>query len=163
MELLFLILGALLVLFGFIGSFLPVVPGLPISFLGILVMHWTIAPFSSAFIWGWTLAIVLFSILDNFIPAWTSQKIGGTCYGFWGSLLGMIFGIGFPPIGFIIGPLVGAFLGELIGGHGRDQAIKAAWGLFVGFMAAIGIKVVAALILCWYYGTELIQWVMSTK
>ena len=82
MELILLIIGALLVLFGFVGSFLPVVPGLPISLLGILIMQWAIAPFSSAFIWGWTLAIVLFSILDNFIPALTSQKTGGTRYGF---------------------------------------------------------------------------------
>ena len=161
MELILLIIGALLVLFGFIGSFLPVVPGLPISLLGILIMQWTIAPFSYAFIWGWILAIVLFSILDNFIPAWTSQKTGGTRYGFWGSLVGMIFGIGFPPIGFVIGPLVGAFLGEIIGGQGQRQSLRAAWGSFLGFMVATGIKVIAALILCWHYGTELIQWVMS--
>lgn len=161
MELLLLILGALFILFGFIGSFLPVVPGLPISLLGILIMQWTIAPFSSAFIWGWTIAIVLFSVLDNFIPAWTSQKTGGTRYGFWGSLFGMIVGIGFPPIGFIIGPLAGAFLGEIIGGQGQEQALRAAWGSFLGFMAATGIKVMAALILCWYYGTELIRWVLS--
>ena len=161
MELLLLILGALLILFGFIGSFLPVVPGLPISLLGILIMQWTIAPFSSAFIWGWAIAIVLFSVLDNFIPAWTSQKTGGTRYGFWGSLFGMIIGIGFPPIGFIIGPLAGAFLGEMIGGQGQEQALKAAWGSFLGFMAATGIKVMAALILCWYYGTELIRLVVS--
>ena len=57
MELLLLILGALFILFGFIGSFLPVVPGLPISLLGILIMQWTIAPFSSAFIWGWSLLL----------------------------------------------------------------------------------------------------------
>ena len=87
MELIVLIIGALLILFGFIGSFLPIVPGLPISLLGILIMQWTIAPFSSAFVWGWTLAIVLFSILDNFIPAWTSQKTGGTRYGFGGACL----------------------------------------------------------------------------
>ena len=161
MELLLLILGALFILFGFIGSFLPVVPGLPISLLGILIMQWTIAPFSSAFIWGWTIAIVLFSVLDNFIPAWTSQKTGGTRYGFWGSLFGMIVGIGFPPIGFIIGPLIGAFLGEIMGGQGQEQALMAAWGSFLGFMAATGIKVMAALILCWYYGTELIRWVLS--
>ena len=73
----------------------------------------------------------------------------------------MIFGIGFPPVGFIVGPLVGAFLGEIIGGQGQQQALKAAWGSFLGFMAATGIKVMAALILCWYYGTELIQWAMS--
>lgn len=124
MELLLLILGALLILFGFIGSFLPVVPGLPISLLGILIMQWTIAPFSSAFIWGWAIAIVLFSVVDNFIPAWTSQKTGGTRYGFWGSLLGIIVGIGFPPIGFIIGPLIGAFLGEMMGAKVKSKPLR---------------------------------------
>ena len=91
----------------------------------------------------------------------TSQKTGGTRYGFWGSLFGMIVGIGFPPIGFIIGPLIGAFLGEIMGGQGQEQALRAAWGSFLGFMATTGIKVMAALILCWYYGTELIRWVVS--
>ena len=91
-----------------------------------------------------------------------SQKTGGTRYGFWGSLLGIIVGIGFPPIGFIIGPLIGAFLGEMMGGQGQEQALKAAWGSFLGFMAATGIKVMAALILCWYYGTELIRWMASS-
>ena len=69
MELLLLLLGGLLVLFGFIGSFLPIVPGLPISLLGILIMQWTLAPFSSAFIWGWTFAIILFSIVELISPS----------------------------------------------------------------------------------------------
>ena len=40
----------------------------------------------------------------------------------------MIFGIGFPPVGFIVGPLVGAFLGEIIGGQGQQQGAKSSMG-----------------------------------
>ncbi len=161
MELLLILLGGLLVLFGFIGSFLPIVPGLPISLLGILILQWTLTPFSNAFIWGWTIAVILFSILDNFVPAWANQKIGGTRYGLWGTLLGMLLGFAFPPLGFILGPLIGAFVGELLGGQNQQQALRSAWGSFVGFMAATGIKVMAALVLMWYYGREVIRWAGS--
>lgn len=50
----------------------------------------------------------------------------------------------------------------MMGGQGQEQALKTAWGSFLGFMAASGIKVIVALILCWYYGTELIRWVTSS-
>ena len=51
------------------------------------------------------------------------------------------------PLGIVIGPLAGAFLGELIAGKPQTDAIKSAWGAFVGFLAGTLIKLVAILVM----------------
>ncbi|MDZ7808636.1 MAG: DUF456 domain-containing protein [Gracilimonas sp.] len=70
-------------------------------------------------------------------------------------LLGLIAGIFFPPIGFVVGPLVGAFVGELIAGQKSDRALRSALGAFAGFMAATGLKVIAACVMGFYYFTNI--------
>ena len=41
MDLTLAILGSLLVLIGFFGSILPIIPGPPISWAGLLLLKWT--------------------------------------------------------------------------------------------------------------------------
>ncbi len=90
-------------------------------------------------------------VLDNVLPTWGTKKLGGTPYGIWGSILGLLVGIFFPPIGFVLGPLIGAFVGEIIGGNNTDKALKSALGSFAGFMAATGMKVMAASVMAYYF------------
>jgi uncharacterized protein YqgC (DUF456 family) len=156
METIILIIAALLVVIGFIGAFLPVVPGLPISYAGLLILQLTAAPFSLTFMLVWAGITILFGfILDNVIPAWATKKSGGSAYGVTGSIVGLIAGLFFPPVGFIIGPLAGAFAGEIIAGQKSDRAIKSALGAFVGFMAATGLKVIAAGMMGFYFFTNI--------
>ncbi|MTI88970.1 MAG: DUF456 domain-containing protein [Balneolaceae bacterium] len=152
MELLWIILGGLLIITGIIGAFLPVMPGLPFSYLGLIVLQLVYAPFTVTFLVVWALIVAGVMLIDGVIPAWGTKKFGGSSYGVTGSIVGLILGIFlFPPLGFIWGPLVGAFIGELIAGNKSDKAFKSALGSFIGFMAATGIKVITAGTMAYYY------------
>lgn len=152
METIIIILGAILIIAGLLGSFLPVLPGPPISYVGMLLLQLTSTPpFTVKFLIIWALIVIAIMILDNVVPAWGARKYGGSPFGVWGSIVGLIAGFFFPPMGIIIGPIAGAFLGEMIGGKTSDQAIRAAWGSFVGFMAGTLMKVIASGMIGYYF------------
>ncbi|HRB71536.1 DUF456 domain-containing protein [Flavobacterium sp. WV_118_3] len=149
MEYFLLITGLICMLVGILGSFLPVLPGPPISWVGLLLLYLTKGiPFSY-----WILGITLFvavavAILDYVIPAKGTKKFGGSQYGVWGTNIGLIIGLIAPiPLGFIIGPFVGALVGELIyDSKDHHRAVKAATGSFIGFLASTFIKFVVCMV-----------------
>jgi len=99
METILIILGALCILAGFIGSFLPIVPGTPVTYCGLLILQLTTQPFSATFLIVWALIVATIMILDNVIPAYGTKKFGGSPYGIWGSLLGSLCaGVNFPAL-----------------------------------------------------------------
>lgn len=152
MEPLLLIIGAICMIVGILGAFIPMIPGLPFSYAGIILLQIVHQPFSWLFLIVWAILVILITFfLDTIIPAWSTSKFGGTKYGVTGSLVGLFVGMFFPPLGFIFGPLIGAFAGELIGGSKTDHAFKAALGAFIGFMGVTGLKIIAAAILAFYY------------
>ena len=116
MDVVLLIVGFLLVLTGIVGSFLPVLPGPPLAWFGLLLLYCIDAIPMNYWILGSTLAITLvISVLDYTIPAQGTKRFGGSKYGIWGTNIGLVVGIFAPiPGGFIIGPFVGAFIGELL-------------------------------------------------
>ena len=79
MDILLIVLGAICLLLGLVGCVAPVVPGVPLSYLGLLLLHWTErVQFSWQFLVVWGVVVVVIQILDYFIPAWGSKKFGGT-------------------------------------------------------------------------------------
>jgi hypothetical protein len=148
MDLLLLILGFVCMVVGVFGSFLPVLPGPPISWLGLLLLYFTVAIPINYWILGITLVIaIVVAILDYVIPAKGTKRYGGSSYGVWGTNIGLIVGIIIPiPFGFIIGPFVGAFVGELIyNSKDHNRALKAATGSFIGFLASTFMKFVVCM------------------
>lgn len=152
METLLIIIGSLLMISGFIGSFLPIIPGPPLSYVGLLTLQLTSShPFSLQFLVIWALVVAILMVLDNVIPAYGTKKFGGSAYGIWGCIIGIFIGFFFPPVGLVAGPLVGAFVGELVGGKNSDQALRSAWGSFVGFLASTVLKVMASGLMGYYF------------
>lgn len=153
MDILLLILGFVLMLVGILGSFLPVLPGPPVSWLGLLLLHLTKAIPSNWTFLGITLAIALIVFaLDYIIPALGTKKFGGSKYGVIGTTLGLLVAIIFPVLGvfgIIIWPFVGAFVGELLNRTDSKTAAKAAFGSFLGFLTGTFIKFLVAVI---YFG-----------
>ncbi|SEI02828.1 hypothetical protein SAMN02927937_02835 [Paenimyroides aquimaris] len=154
MEFLILIVSLLFVLAGIAGSVLPALPGPPLSWIGLLILYTTPQmPFNYTTL-GITFVItLLIVILDYVIPAQGTKRFGGSKYGIWGTNIGLIVGIFAPiPLGFIIGPFLGAFIGELIYDQNNSKrALKAATGSFIGFVASSFIKFVFCMILLGIY------------
>ncbi|AOW21692.1 DUF456 domain-containing protein [Urechidicola croceus] len=154
MDIFLLLLGFFFIFLGIIGSFLPVLPGPITGWIGLLLLHLTkIIPLDWTFL-GITLGIsVLIWGLDYIIPAWGTKKFGGSKYGIWGTMLGLIVGLIFMgPLGIIIGPFIGAFIGEMIhDSTDGKRATKAAFGSFVGFMLSTGLKFLVSIIFAGLY------------
>jgi uncharacterized protein YqgC (DUF456 family) len=142
MDIILVILGLICCIVGLFGSFLPALPGPPISWLGLLLLYFTSFVQMNYWVLGITfLLTIVISILDYTIPAKGTKKFGGTKYGVWGTNIGLIIGLFFPPIGFIIGLFLGAFIGELIyNSQDKKGALKAAFGAFLGFLVSSFLK-----------------------
>lgn len=149
MEYILLILGICLIFGGIIGSILPALPGLPISWLGLLCLFFVPGIETNYWLLGITLLItIVLSVLDYLIPAKGTKMFGGTSYGIWGTNIGLVVGLFFPPLGFLICPFLGAFIGELIyNSQDKKRAFNAAFGSFIGFLAGTFMKVFYGLVL----------------
>ncbi len=154
MDIFLLFLGFFFVLLGIIGSFLPVLPGPLTGWIGLLILHLTkVIPMDWTFL-GIILGVALLIWgLDYIIPAWGTKKFGGSKYGIWGTVFGLIIGILFlGPLGIIIGPFAGAFIGEMIhDSTDSSRAVKAAFGSFIGFMLSTGLKFLISIIFLGLY------------
>jgi uncharacterized protein len=149
MDSILLFLSFLCMIVGLLGSFLPVLPGPPISWLGLVLLYLTEAIPTSYLLLGITGVVALVvAILDYVIPAQGTKRFGGTTYGIWGTNIGLLIGLIAPiPFGFIVGPFLGALIGELIAEANNPQkALKAATGSFMGFLASTFMKFVVAII-----------------
>ena len=158
MTVLLIITGLLLALAGIVGCILPFIPGPPLSFLSLLALSWARQwePFSVRFLIIMGLLTVLLTVLDYVIPAGGAKKFGASKAGIWGSLFGMPLGLFFfPPWGILIGGIAGAFLGELIAGKEGNTALRASWGVFIGYVAGTALKLAFSTIVLFFYIKEL--------
>ncbi len=153
MDLILIIIAALFMILGIIGSFLPVLPGPLTSWIGLLTLYFadTIL-MSKSFLIITLIAAILIWVLDYIIPAIGTKRFGGTKYGMIGTTVGLIIGLLSPiPGGIIIGPFVGALIGELLNKNDAKVATKAAFGSFIGFITSTFIKFVTAIIYMGFY------------
>lgn len=153
MEWVWITLGTLLTIAGIVGCIIPLIPGPPLSYAALLILHFTLdEPFSSRFLIVWLLLTILVTLLDYYVPIWGTQKFGGTRGGMWGSTIGLIIGLFFfPPFGIIVGPFIGALVGELLGGKEISSALRSAFGSFLGFIAGTIMKLTVSAILAFYF------------
>ncbi len=149
MDTFLLLAGFLLILIGIVGSFIPVLPGPPTGWAGLLLLYLTSVIPMNWWVLGITLGVaIIITILDYIIPAMGTKKSGGTRYGIWGTTIGLIIGLLSPiPLGFLIGAFLGAFIGEMIyDSKDPSRATKAAFGSFLGFLTSTFIKLTVSLI-----------------
>lgn len=144
-------LGIILILVGLLGSFLPLLPGPPVAYAGLLIQQLrSDKPFSTQFLLIWAGVILVILVLDYLVPIWGTKRYGGTKYGVWGCTLGFLLAFWMGPWGVILGPFIGAFVGEMIANQDSRRALRAAWGSFVGFLLGSLLKIVACFMLLYY-------------
>jgi uncharacterized protein YqgC (DUF456 family) len=156
MEYLLLILSLIFIILGYVGSFVPGLSGPPLAWVAILLIYFI----NNIQLPLWVLVVTgviagLSLILEWIIPAYGTKIFKGSKYGIRGSYIGMIIGIIAPiPFGFLIGPFVGAYVGELyMDPTDQSRALKAAFGTFIGFLLAIlmNFALVSLIGLVWGY------------
>jgi len=157
MDYFLLITAILSLLAGFIGCVLPAVPGLALSWIGLLLLK--LSRFGAEVMWTWIAVfagvVILVSVFDYIVPAWGTKKFGGTKAGSWGATLGLVAGLFFSPWGIIAGPFLGAFIFELIAGNSGKHSLKAAFGAFVGFLFGVGLKLIVCGWMAVYFAIKL--------
>ena len=157
-DIILVIIGVIFVGLGLAGCILPVIPGPPLSFVGLLMLHFTrYAQYSSEFLILMAFIAVAVTVLDYLVPIWGTRKFGGSKAGVWGATLGLIVGLFFPPVGLILGPFLGAFAFEAMKAQGKDnqKSFKAALGSLFGFMLGVGLKLIASFVMTFYFFKEL--------
>ncbi len=143
---------------GLAGCILPMLPGPPVAYAALILLHLTdrVSLSTSELLIGLLLVIAI-QLLDYFIPMWGTKYTGGG--GKWanrGSLIGTIVGMFFLPWGIIIGPFVGAFMGATKDGMDNTQALKAGFGSLIGFLVGTAAKFVLCGYFIWVFVRELL-------
>lgn len=170
MDTVLIILGAICLLVGIAGCILPVLPGVPLAYGGLVLLHFTDkVDFAWQFLTIWGVVTVVVQVLDYFIPAWGTKKFGGSKWGVWGSTIGLFIGLVMGPMGIIIGPFLGAVIGELMYFNRHPQtndaqatnsnfnkALRAGFGSFIGLLAGTLLKLVC----CVWMAVEFVKVLM---
>ena len=143
-----------MVLVAVVGSVVPVIPGPPLAFASLLVLSyakgWGL--FSSEFLIIAGALSLLISVLDYILPAEGARRYGASKFGVIGAIVGIIGGfLIMPPLGIVIGALLGAVAGELAANKSGHDALRAGWGVFLGFMVGTGIRLAFSLAMLFFY------------
>ncbi|HEX2934735.1 MAG TPA: DUF456 domain-containing protein [Bacteroidales bacterium] len=158
MDIFLLILGLILMVTGFVGCFVPVLPGPPLSFGGLLLLQATrFGNFSTNFLITFGILTAVVTILDYFVPIWGTKKFGGSKSGVTGATVGLIIGLFMGPVGIILGPFLGAIAGELIAGRNSTEAFKSGMGSLIGFLVGTGLKLALTFVMIFYFFKEAIH------
>ena len=133
----------LLLVLGFLGSVLPVLPGPPLSYAAMLVLYFAVPGALSpgtVVVFGILAAIV--SIMDYVAPTWLAKYGGGSREAVWGTAIGTVVGLFFLPRGLVVGPFLGAFLGERChrGGSSVKGSFRVAGFSLLAFVLTTGAK-----------------------
>lgn len=149
-------IGSILLVLGFIGCFIPVIPGPPISFCSLLILHFSsLHTFNISTLILLGFIIILVTFLDYFLQIYGVKKHGGGRYATNGTIIGLILGIFiFSPFGIIIGPFIGAYIGARMDEkeyikfiknesiNQNNKALKIAFGALTGLLAGTFLKII---------------------
>lgn len=153
MELALTIFAGILLGIGFLGTFVPILPGAPLAWAGLLLAYFSdYNELSLTILIITAIVAIVVSIVDNIFPITMTKKTGGSKAATTGSTIGLIVGLFIGPAGIILGPFCGALVGELLENNGEFKpALKVAWGAFLGFLLGTGIKMAAVVWFIWVY------------
>jgi len=162
MDVILIILAFILVLIGIIGAIIPGIPGPPLSYGALLLLHFTKEiTYSDKFLIILALIAVFITLADYWIPVYGTKKLGGTKAGVRGSVVGLVIGMLVLPFlgivigpfglfGIILGPFLGALVGERLAGTPENVALRSAVGSFLGFIAGTFLKLAYGIIILVY-------------
>ena len=140
------VIAGILIVAGLVGSILPNLPGIPVMFGGMLLAAW-VGHFHKIPAWVIVFLGVLaaFSVVfDFFAGTYGARKYGASTAAVWGALIGTIVGLFFSIPGIILGPFIGAVIGQLASGSPADHAARVGVGTWIGLLIGTEIKLAVA-------------------
>ena len=152
-------LACTLILLGLVGVVVPVLPGGPLMFAGIVALAWAdgfarigwptlvVAGLLMLAMWGIDIAAGLLG----------ARKYGASWWGTGGALVGLLAGIPFGIVGIIVGPIVGAVALEWVKHRDIKRATQAGKGTLIGFVFGAFLKLLLAFAML---GVALAGWMM---
>ena len=160
MDTFLIILAFVSAVVGIVGAVVPGLPGPPFAWLAVLLQSFTSHndDFSVTFLVITAILAVVITVLDYVIPAWGTKRFGGTLSGTKGSTVGLLVSVFLLPflgitigpfgiVGILLGPFVGAYVGERMHQTDTGQALRSAIGSFIGFLTGTFIKLVFAIVI----------------
>lgn len=154
MTTLFIIISIILLALGLAGSVLPGIPGPPLVYISILILHiFTEYNSSEEFLIVWAIVVIIVSFMDNLMQVYGVKKYGGSKKAIIGSIIGFFIGLIIPiPFAFIICPFIGASIGALLENNNKIiKAIKIAVGSIIGLLTGTILKLTVSFYLVFKY------------
>ncbi len=137
------ILALVLVLAGIVGLVLPALPGPLLLFAGLWLAAW-----AEGYVYVGTATLVFLGILaavaslaDFVAGAFGARRYGASGRSVTGAALGAVVGLFFGIPGLLLGPFIGALLGELSARRDLIAAGRAGWGATIGLVLGTAAKV----------------------
>jgi len=154
-----IVLTALLMMAGLVGSILPLLPGTPLIFLGALLyawhtdfraIHWNV-------LIGLGFLTIFSQIFDYLASLYGAKRFGASYWGMLGAFLGGVLGTIMGGIGgALVGPILGAILFEWLRGAALGQSMKIGMGTFIGLIGGtIGKLLIAIMMIGIFLGSIL--------
>ena len=131
---------------GLAGMLLPIIPGAPILFSGLLLAAWAD---DFEYVGFWTLVLLgvlagLTYLVDLLAGAFGVKRFGASSRAMVGAAAGTLLGLFFGLIGVIIGPFAGACIGELTTSRNLETAGRAGIGATIGLAIGAAAKLALA-------------------
>ena len=136
---------------GIAGAVVPAIPGTPLNMAALIIVYFLCpGEIATHLLFALLIAGAIVIILDYVAPIWMTRAGGGSRRAAWGSTLGLVAGLFFMPMGLIVGPLIGAFVGELTDSRRPSKALKVSLWSFAAFLLTSGIKLMAGIVISYY-------------
>ncbi len=168
MDIALTVVALVLAILGLIGAIVPALPGAILSYAALVCAYFcSYTDISIATLVIWLVISVAVSLFDYILPLYFTRRYGGSQSGVRGATVGMIAGFFvFPPIGFIVCPILGAIIGEIAHNHTDiGKALKVGFGSFVAFLLGNGSKLLTSLIILFVICSKIlpavIEWISS--
>ena len=139
---LWFVLAIILIVVGVAGTVLPVLPGVPLVFAGMLIAAWSDG-FQHVGVWtlvGLGVLTVIAVAVDFLAGLAGAKRVGASRLALIGAAVGTLIGIFFGIPGLLLGPFLGALIGELFAGGTLKRAADVGVGAWIGFLVGAVLK-----------------------
>ena len=149
------VIGAVAMLAGFLGCFLPLLPGPVIAYAALFVLFVFGCPPTMTQLAVGAGVLIAVTLIDYILPSVFAKRFRCSRWGVFGCFAGSIVGLFFLPLGIILGPFLGTIAGELIAGKNLAASVRGGFGALLGFVLCLGLKLVAVGLYAWWYFAHL--------